>query len=410
MQKTVHLAAGAAAAERVYSLDALRAIMMLLGIVIHAAITYGSIDYGRAWSMKDPDNSMVFDLIVAFIHSFRMPVFFVAAGFFCALLFYKKGPGAMIQNRIKRIVFPFAAGVLVTFPLIVFAFTFSIAAFAGAAAPLQQAWQTLVSGRWLPFNVVHLWFLYFLAMYSVSGWVLGLLFQKQTAFTTGARSVCSYLLKNFWLRLLVMIVFYFACLYWMGSSSIKTNNKWEVDPSIFTTYFLFFGTGWLIYATDSLARLAGYPLVQLGVATVLFFYAKLFPWPDASWVLLAKQGFTAVYGSLFIFGFIAFFIRYFSHYSKSLTYQMDAAYWVYIIHLPVVSFIPGLLAGIAWPAGIKFFITLAATTFICFLSYKYLVRGTFIGMFLNGKVYKQKKHSETNAARSENHPVNTVAN
>lgn len=30
--------------ERLHSLDALRAIMMLLGLVIHSAITYGTID------------------------------------------------------------------------------------------------------------------------------------------------------------------------------------------------------------------------------------------------------------------------------------------------------------------------------------------------------------------------------
>lgn len=39
--------------ERVYSLDALRGIMMLLGIVIHTSITYGTIDYKAAWSLKD---------------------------------------------------------------------------------------------------------------------------------------------------------------------------------------------------------------------------------------------------------------------------------------------------------------------------------------------------------------------
>lgn len=31
--------------ERIYSLDASRGIMMLLGLVIHSAITYGVVDY-----------------------------------------------------------------------------------------------------------------------------------------------------------------------------------------------------------------------------------------------------------------------------------------------------------------------------------------------------------------------------
>lgn len=250
------------ASERVYSLDALRAIMMLLGIVIHAGVTYGSINYGTAWSLKDPGNSIIFDKVVAFIHAFRMPVFFVAAGFFGALLFYKKGPKTMLVNRIKRIVLPFAAGVLITFPLIIFSFTFSKAAFAGAAHPLQQAWKVLISGSWRPFNVAHLWFLYFLSLYAVVGWALGLVFNKPSSFTIAANKLCSTILKSFWLRIAVMVAFYFTCLYWMGSSGIKTNNKWEVDPAIFITYFVFFGTGWMIYKTNTLANLGGYLAIE----------------------------------------------------------------------------------------------------------------------------------------------------
>jgi len=38
--------------ERVYSLDALRGIMMLLGLIIHTAITYGTLDFGEAWTIR----------------------------------------------------------------------------------------------------------------------------------------------------------------------------------------------------------------------------------------------------------------------------------------------------------------------------------------------------------------------
>ena len=109
------------------------------------------------------------------------------------------------------------------------------------------------------------------------------------------------------------------------------------------------------------------------------------------WVLNSQQALTAIYSSLFIFGFIAFFLNYFNSYSPGLSYTMDAAYWVYIIHLPIVAFIPGLLAGFALPLGLKFVITLSVTCVFCFATYKYFVRGTFIGMFLNGKVHTQKK-------------------
>jgi len=59
--------------------------------------------------------------------------------------------------------------------------------------------------------------------------------------------------------------------------------------------------------------------------------------------------------------------------------------------LPIVAFIPGLLVEFAWPPVLKFVITLSVSSLICFVTYKYFVRGTFIGMLLNGKIHKRKK-------------------
>jgi len=377
--------------ERVYALDALRAIMMLLGIVIHASVTYGSINYGTTWPLKDPNNSLVFDKVVGLIHAFRMPVFFVAAGYFGALLFYKKGPKPMLINRVKRILLPFLSGVLILYPLVVIAFEYSRAAFTGAVSPINNALGLIISGEFLPFNVIHLWFLYFMMMYAILGWLLASIFIKKTAFTTSANKVFTYVLKNFWLRLLCMTLLFFLCLYWMGTSFIKTNNTWSIDPATFITYFLFFGTGWILYRTNTLENLKQYPFWQLSIAVFLFLISTFSLWPADALALNAKQALTAIYSSLFIFGFIAFFLTYFNSYSPRLSFIMDAAYWVYIIHLPIVVLVPGLLAGFSLPAGLKFAITFSVTAIFCFATYKYFVRGTFIGMFLNGKVHKQKK-------------------
>ena len=123
----------------------------------------------------------------------------------------------------------------------------------------------------------------------------------------------------------------------------------------------------------------------------LFLVNTFTPWPKDGSALLVQQLLVAVSGSLFIFGFLALFLTYYSHYSPRLSYLMDAAYWVYIIHLPIAAFIPGLLAGVALAPIFKFAIVISITSVIAFTSYHYLVRGTSIGMFLNGKVIKRKK-------------------
>ena len=52
-----------------HSLDRLRAVMLLLGLVLHTAINY-----------LDLQSSRFFEHLATFIHSFRMPVFFVISG------------------------------------------------------------------------------------------------------------------------------------------------------------------------------------------------------------------------------------------------------------------------------------------------------------------------------------------
>ena len=54
--------------ERIHSLDSLRAIMMLLGLVIHSATTYSVSNFGDAWPIKDPNTTHAsLDFIVFFI-------------------------------------------------------------------------------------------------------------------------------------------------------------------------------------------------------------------------------------------------------------------------------------------------------------------------------------------------------
>jgi peptidoglycan/LPS O-acetylase OafA/YrhL len=89
--------------------------MMLLGIYLHAAVAFSR--HG-SWPWKDGSTTAVFDLSLGFIHAFRMPAFYVMAGFFAALLLEQRGPAGFLRNRAVRILLPFAAGWAVLFPLV----------------------------------------------------------------------------------------------------------------------------------------------------------------------------------------------------------------------------------------------------------------------------------------------------
>src|SRR5882672_7747721 len=105
-----------AAASRYHALDALRAAMMFLGIYLHAAVAYSPIG---GWPYKSAQLTTALDSSVGLIHVFRMPVFYVMAGFFAALLLQRYGLRGAADNRFWRIVVPFVVGWIIL-PLVMF--------------------------------------------------------------------------------------------------------------------------------------------------------------------------------------------------------------------------------------------------------------------------------------------------
>ena len=84
---------------------------------------------------------------------------------------------------------------------------------------------------------------------------------------------------------------------------------------------------------------------------------------------------------------LSFFIRFCSRPSKILKYVSDSAYWIYIIHLPLSFFIPAFFHQSKIHLFIKFIISSIIVSVICFISYHYFVRNSFLGKFLNGKKF-----------------------
>lgn len=98
--------------ERRHDLDALRAIAMLLGIALHAALAFS----GTPWVVQDSQTNEVFGLFFLAVHGFRMPLFFLVSGFFTAMLWRKRGLNALIKHRAKRILLPCLLGLITIVP------------------------------------------------------------------------------------------------------------------------------------------------------------------------------------------------------------------------------------------------------------------------------------------------------
>ena len=83
--------------ERLHALDAVRAAALLLGIVLHATMSF-------FLPIPTADVSQSATLTVAFyaIHIFRMSAFYLIAGFFARMVVERRGVAQFVRDRSRR--------------------------------------------------------------------------------------------------------------------------------------------------------------------------------------------------------------------------------------------------------------------------------------------------------------------
>jgi glucan biosynthesis protein C len=234
----------AAAISRYHALDSLRAAMMFLGIYLHAVVAYSP---NGGWPFKSPQLTTTLDLSMIVIHVFRMPVFYVMAGFFAALLLQRYGSRRAIANRFWRIAVPFVVGWIVIYPLTVF-----LAAFGRGG--LDPAVDFILSGRFLDHaHPLHLWFLEYLIVFYVLAAVVVVALPR--VMPSGMRAALLGLfrsvVRSVWAPLPLGVLSFLALL--------PMTHAWLEDPPGFVpavrlvvAYGIPFGFGWLLFANADL--------------------------------------------------------------------------------------------------------------------------------------------------------------
>jgi fucose 4-O-acetylase-like acetyltransferase len=95
-----------APSSRFHYMDNLRALAMLAGIFFHAALAWSPL-LSQLWLAADDQSSLLMEAFAWFSHLFRMPLFFLIAGFFACYLVGKRGPWGLLKHRALRIALPF---------------------------------------------------------------------------------------------------------------------------------------------------------------------------------------------------------------------------------------------------------------------------------------------------------------
>jgi peptidoglycan/LPS O-acetylase OafA/YrhL len=102
-----------AGASRRTDLDALRSFAMLLGVALHAAMSFVPVP----WPVHDAERSDMLLLLIGAVHGFRMPLFFLLSGYFTMLVSSRRGLASLLAQRFMRIFLPLAIATLTIVPL-----------------------------------------------------------------------------------------------------------------------------------------------------------------------------------------------------------------------------------------------------------------------------------------------------
>jgi fucose 4-O-acetylase-like acetyltransferase len=377
---------------RYHALDALRAVMMLLGIYLHAAISYSQRGFAGVWPYHDPARSWVADWTTTVIHVFRMPVFFVMAGLFAALLYSRRGPGSMIRNRALRIALPFALFWILLMPPLYAGLAFALGTReTGLGAGWDAAVSTLLGLGYYRDSTAHLWFLYDLLYFYAAAMALA----RAVRCTPDRwrRSLLSLfervLVSPFRVPAFALVTA--GTLTLTPRGMLHTSISFVPDPGLLLVYFVFFGFGWLVYLRrdrlDVFKRgawrwtLIGLGLAVASAALTLGFLESL-EGPARLACVVATSS-LAVWA--LVFGLTGLFLRYLDRPSPTVRYIVDSSYWMYLIHLPLTLWVPGLLARVDVPALVKIAVVLVVITPLMLVSYDLLVRPTILGVLLSGR-------------------------
>jgi glucan biosynthesis protein C len=144
--------------------DALRAFLMLLGIPYHVALSYQP---GQDFIVHSGEGVPGFSQFADAVHLFRMPAFFVIAGYFALLLLDRREPMDWLKGRFMRLGLPLLTCLVTLVPLMNMVCELSNLPTREAV----QSWRenSLTSGGYW---VRHLWFIIVLLYFSTAAAML----------------------------------------------------------------------------------------------------------------------------------------------------------------------------------------------------------------------------------------------
>jgi peptidoglycan/LPS O-acetylase OafA/YrhL len=357
------LAAGSPREERLLAFDALRAGAMLLGVAFHASVAYSVRPLPELlWPVADEATTRLCDILFWWSHAFRMPLFFLVAGYFAERTTARSGAVALVASRARRVLLPLAAAGLAVLPVVYYVW---------AAGWWIEGRVTVKEIRAVKFadpaiqagflGPAHLWFLGDLFLLVVLFALLRPSLPKRPA------------------AALALPVAGVALLAFVPEVFTGFRNSLVPDPSRLAWGATFFLAGATLRraprALDALERHAPALLLLSLPAGGAAFLAATRRAPSSPH-LGARAAFAAAVALLAwltVLGLVGLARR--VPWSPQGRWRALAgtSYWIYLVHLPLVGAAQLLLAPLPLPAAVKLLLVTAAATGLAFATGRPLV-------------------------------------
>jgi glucan biosynthesis protein C len=355
--------------KRFYAFDAARGYMMLLGIFAHTILLVNLI------GAPLPNERIASEWVYQAIHLFRMPTFFLLAGFFGAMLMHRASFKGFIVSRFKRLVAPMLAALAV-----VAAFLVPL----GCTA-CQSLGASNAAPSFLGYGLLHLWFIYDLVIISHIGlliWWLGSKLPK------AVRNGLSKLTRFYRLGVPSVLIFAFVSSQIPNvqdaQNSVRISMSFVPDWSLIGFFALFYAAGWIAFQNRKVFMASAKTRTVLNLALGLAF------------IILRAAGETGTlreYGWVFAcvsmwflaIGIVGLSQWIFAEENKTVSYIADASYWIYLVHPIFVLFSVFALHWLEVPAILNVILSVAIAFMISLGSYTWLVHETVLGKWLSGR-------------------------
>lgn len=377
---------------------------MLLGILLHAAITYMDrrMD-GLLWPIDDQPRQFGFDVLFWWIHGWRIPLFFVMAGFFAAMLARRRGPVGFIRHRIQRILLPVAIASVTLLPMMYYLWGWGWQL--EGRATFREIWRANFDDEFIDdhfFGPAHLWFLNYLVVFSFVYWLILRLRGAQAGgdeptLPVPAQRCLTSALRPVWFAIPTFAFLAIDPGFFLAYHHLVplTGKAWlyEVAQLSFQGYFFVVGV-YLFRLHRNIDALKRYAWLYLLLAHLLFvgcvwLIGRSFAMRDAGDGIdlptrLGLAAGVALFCWLMIWGLTGLGLTVLARPRVWLRWLSDSAYWVYLVHLPIVVVL--MIVMRHWPIGPwpRFLLIVAVTSALTLVSYQYAVRFTVIGRWLNG--------------------------